>query len=500
MVTDTQIRRYFRLMQTEKTKSIAASKAGIDENTARKYERLGKLPSEVKPEHTWRTREDPFAEIWEDIKKLLVTNPGLEAKTLFEHFQREHPGKYPDGQLRTLQRRVKIWRVLEGKPKEVFFEQVHYPGDVCQSDFTHMKKLGITINHQIFDHLLYHFVLTYSNWETGTICFSESFESLSEGLQNALWKLGGVVKIHQTDRLSTAVRNTSNLKEFTDRYQGLLDHYKIKGRKIQAGKANENGDIEQRHHRFVRALDQSLMLRGSRDFVSREAYEHFLNKLFDQLNANRNGRFQEEVKKLRRLPRKRLDACKYLKVKVSRGTTIRVSHNVYSVHSSMRDEWVNIRLYAEHLEVWYAQKCVETIPRLWGEGNHNIQYRHVIDWLVRKPGAFKNYRYRQDLFPTHFFRIAYDSLSKQHGERGSKEYLRILYLAARENETAVNKALAYLIDIQKDISFKEVATIVKNDLKLPDPEVVTIDAVDISTYDQLLNDQSFVQQPERQVV
>ena len=159
-----------------------------------------------------------------------------------------------------------------GPPKEVFFPQEYEPGILCQSDFTRMGKLGITIQRQPFNHLLYHFVLPYSNWEAGTICFSESFEALSHGLQSALWQLGGVPQIHRTDRLSTAVNKTNNPEEFTHRYTALLQHYKLKGEKIQAGQAHENGDIEQSHFRFKRALDQSLMLRGSRDFNSRKDY------------------------------------------------------------------------------------------------------------------------------------------------------------------------------------------------------------------------------------
>src|SRR5690606_15796915 len=143
---------------------------------------------------------------------------GLEAKTLFEDLQRRYPAQFQDGQLRTLQRRVKQWRALEGPPKEVFFPQEHHPGELCQSDFTHMTALGVTIGGQRFEHLIYHFVLTYSNWETGTICFSESFESLSEGLQRALWQLGGVPKAHRTDRLSAAVHKDLSPEVFTDRY------------------------------------------------------------------------------------------------------------------------------------------------------------------------------------------------------------------------------------------------------------------------------------------
>jgi len=259
MVTDQQVRRLFRLMQSEKSMASAASKAGMDEKTARKYVRSGKLPSQFKKERTWRTRKDPFEEVWDELLDLLQVNPGLLGTTLFEHLQRTYPGRFPDNQLRTLQQRIKRWRALEGPPKEVYFPQVHHPGRLCQSDFTAMSGLNVTIQGKVFPHLVYHFVLTYSNWETGTICFSESFESLSEGLQNALWELGGVPLDHQSDRMSAAVNNQCDAKDFTTRYKNLMNHYGLKGRKIQAGCANENGDVEQRHHRFKIAVDQALL-------------------------------------------------------------------------------------------------------------------------------------------------------------------------------------------------------------------------------------------------
>jgi hypothetical protein len=305
MVTDRQVRRLMKLLQSEKSLAAAAAKAGMDEKTARKYRRLGKLPSEVRVEHTWRTREDPFAEVWEEVKGKLENNPGLEAKTLFEDLQRRYPGRFADGQVRTLQRRVKTWRALEGPGKEVFFAQVHTPGRLCQSDFTCMKSLGVRIQGDPFDHLIYHFVLSYSNWEAGTICFSESFESLSEGLQNALWELGGVPRVHRTDRLSTAVQKPEHPEEFTRRYAALLKHYGLEGDKTQRASPHEIGDVEQRHHRFKKALDQALMLRGSRDFATREEYADFLRRLFAQLNAGRRDRLAEELKVLSRLPAQR---------------------------------------------------------------------------------------------------------------------------------------------------------------------------------------------------
>ena len=487
MVTDRQVRRLMKLIQQEKTLATAAAKAGMDEKTARKYRNSGQLPSQMKPEHNWRTRKDPFEGVWEEVQAWLEVNAGLEAKTLFEDLQRRFPGCYPDGQLRTLQRRVKAWRALEGPPKEVFFPQVHKPGELCESDFTRMGSLGVTIQGQPFDHMFYHFVLPYSNWETGTVCFSESFESLSEGLQNALWELGGVPGAHRTDRLSTAVHKTDHPETFTRRYSALLRYYGLEGRRIQAACPNENGDVEQRHYRFKKAVEQALILRGSSDFADREAYGLFLNKLLRQLTAGRQERLGEELKVLGRLPLRRLEASKRLRVKVGSGSTIRVNHNVYSVDSRLIRETVEVRLYAEHLEVWYGQRQIEKIPRLLGASKHRIQYRHIIDWLVRKPGAFENYRYREDLFPTHRFRMAYDELKRTSPCRAAKEYLGILYLAARESEAEVDHILLALLDREIPLS----AAVVKQQLQAAEqaPRVteISIADVELASYDALLS-------------
>jgi len=488
MVTDKQVRKLMKLIETEKTQYLAASKAGMDEKTARKYLRNKTLPSQQKKDHTWRTRKDPFEEVWSEIRDYLEANPTLEGTTIFFYLQREYPGKFTDGQLRTLQRKIKIWRALEGPGKEIFFPQEHKPGRLSESDFTDMSKLSITIGCQHFKHLLYHFVLTYSNWEHGTICFSESYESLSEGLQNALWGLGGVPIEHQTDRLSAAVHKVSHPEEFTRAYSGLLNYYGLRGRKIQAGKANENGDIEQRHFRFKNALDQTLMLRGSRDFSSRDEYKLFLDQLFKQLNAGRQSRLIEEMKVVNPLPVRRLNDCKRQRVKVGPSSTIHVQHNVYSVPSRLIREWVDVKIYAEYLEIWYAQKQVETIPRLKGEYKHAIEYRHVIDWLVRKPGAFENYRYHADLFPTSRFRMAYDYLKGKNPAKADKEYLRILHLASKESQSGVDDALRFLFDQEKDISSGSVDEMIVSDQAIPAVTDVVIEKINLNAYDELLSE------------
>ena len=193
--SDNVIRKFFRLLNTERTLTAAASRAGISEKTARKYKRARRLPSELTKPHTWRTRQ----EVWSEVVKKLEVNPGLQATTLFLDLQRRCPGQFQDGQLRTFQRRVKQWKAQEGPPKEVRFRQEYVPGERSQSDFTRMNTLGVTIQGVPFRHMLYHFVLPYSGWEAGTICLSESFESLSTGLQNALSACGGAPHLHQTD-------------------------------------------------------------------------------------------------------------------------------------------------------------------------------------------------------------------------------------------------------------------------------------------------------------
>jgi hypothetical protein len=487
MVTDQQVRRLMRLIQTERTLGLAAAKAGMDEKTARKYRERGRLPSQCRPERTWRTRGDPFVQVWPGVLEKLELDSGLQAKTLFADLQREHPGAFPEGQLRTLQRRLKVWRALKGPPKEVFFPQEHTPGELCQSDFTCMNELGVTIGGEPFPHLVYHFVLTYSNWETGEVCFSESFESLSTGLQDALWTLGGVPGCHQVDQLTAAVNNRCHREEFTARYAALLRHYDLEGRKIEVGKANQNGDVEQRHHRLKAAVDQQLRLRGSRDFGGRQEYDEFLRRLFAELNSGRRERFQEELRVLKRLPQLRLDDWKRLDVTVRPSSTIRVQGNVYSLNSRLIGEKVTVRIYAERLEVWYAQQCVETLPRLRGRGGHRVEYRHIIDWLVRKPGAFERYEYRDGLFPTHRFRLAYDSLGRDRPLHASREYLEILLLAAKESESGVDRALGLLIDRGEPIAKEAVEAVLRSDSPSADVRHVEVDAVDLASYDALLS-------------
>jgi hypothetical protein len=494
MVTDKQVKKLFKIRRMGMTQEDSANKSNMDVKTARKYLKEGKLPSQLRVKHTWRTRRDPFKDVWGEVKEFLENNHGLEAKTIFDFLMREHKGKFHEGQLRTLQRKIKNWRATEGPFREVFFEQLHKPGVLCESDFTDMNELGITICDEPFWHKLYHFILTCSNWETGTVCFSESFESLSNGFQNALWELGGVPREHRTDRLSAAINNLSNTEEFTQRYKRLLAHYKIKGQKTQAESPHENGDIEQSHYRLKKAIAQELMLRGSRNFNSREEYEAFLKSIFDRLNSGRLKKLREEIAKLRELPSKRLEDFTEYTSRVSPGSTIRVQKNTYSVHSRLRGENVTVRLHLDRLEVFYGQRIVEVIPRLHGESKHFIQYRHIIDSLMRKPGAFDNYKYRDCLFPTSYFRIAYDILDDNHAHKKAvREYLQILNMAAKISEEKVNYALKTIIEAGSILSAAEVGRIMNSCEDCSAVPDISIPDVDLAMYDRLIETTGAVQ-------
>ena len=487
MVTDQQVGRLFDMQHKHEYQYQAADAAGMSSKTARKYLQSGKMPSQCRVEHTWPTRQDPFADDWAFVEQLLKdTQATLDAKTIFEYLQRAHPGKYHTGQLRTLQRRIKAWKALYGPSKEIFFSQHYHPGQWACSDFTSMNKLNITIAQQPFEHIFYHFVLCYSNWQAGRICFSESFESLSLGIQDALWQLGGVPALHRTDNLTSAVHKVGHPDIFTDNYRGLAGHYGFESSRTNPASPHENGDAEKSNDLFKKAVDQSLIIRGSRDFDTVEDYATFLQRIIDRMNQNCHKRFAEEIEVLKALPALRYDDYETKTCKVSRGGTIRLLHNTYSVHSRLVGETVTVRVYADTLEVWYAQRHIETLARLRGENGHHINYRHHIDRLVRKPGAFENYCYKEDLFPTSLFRIAYDILRETHSIRqASKTYLKILELAAKEDQSLVHEALRLLINLEEEIDFAKVQQFVESKQKAPAPTDVHIEPVDINNYDLL---------------
>jgi len=491
--TDAQVRLAMRERTTGRTQAQAAAKANLgNRKTVSKYERLGQLPSELKQPRAYRTRPDPFATDWPELEAMLAQAPELEAQVLFEWLAEHQPGKYDEGQLRTLQRRVSTWRALHCQAV-LTLEQVHRPGEVLQTDGTWMNALGITLGGQAFPHLVIHSVLPYSNWEWGRVVQSESLLAIRLGLQSALACLGHVPAIHQTDNTTAATHHLGpetrdqRLAEraYNEEYLQLLAHFGLQPRTIHVGQPNENGDIESVNGAFKRAVAQHLLLRGSRDFADLADYEAFLWRLFEKRNRLRQDRLAEELAVMKPLTMALLPDMQELRPRVSAGGTIRVLNNVYSVPSGLKGKIVTARIYEWQIEIWFANQCVETFPRLTGIQRHRVNYRHVIDSLLRKPGGFRDYRYRDDLFPQAVFRQAWEALTQRLSpHRADLAYLRLLKLAASTSETDVAAVLEQLLATPTGWDDGTVAACLRPTPTTP--PTLQPNAVNLRDYDQLL--------------
>lgn len=489
MKRDAEIRLFIEARRKGATQVVAAAKAGIAERTGRTYERAAILPSQRNAPRTYRTRKDPFLEDWTWVVEQLERENALQANTLFEELQRRRPGVYEEGQLRTLQRRVHHWRVTHGPERDVIFEQIHLPARMTQSDFTSMNELKITLSGEAFPHLLFHMILTHSRVEAVRICFSESFEAFAEGIEYGLAQFGGVPQEHRTDNLSAAVRtlDRADEKRFTERYLALIAHYGMRASTNIAGEAHHNGSVEQSHHRFKTLVDQELRLRGSRDFKDRSTYDAFLQALVRRRNSGKQKRFLQEAQLLRSLPVTQLDHARTIEVRVSRFSVVHILKNRYSVPSRLIGEMLTARIHAETIDLRHHGKTIAILPRLRGSGQHAIDYRHVAWSLARKPGAFAQYRFRDELFPTITFRRAYDALLLGQTSTADRHYVRILQRAASVSEPDVESALALLLERGTLPTFDEVKALTDGPTPSSAP-MMSRPHVDLQSYDCLLGD------------
>lgn len=489
MVTDAQVRLLRKLMEKKlKTIASAAAAAGMSERSAHKW-KAGSLPSETKGGRTWRTREDPFASVWETtIEPMLKadTQGVLESKTMLAELRAKKGDAYGPPLLRTLQRRVQEWRALHGPGKEVMFEQVHPPGREAAFDFTDMTEIGITIAGVLFEHLIFQLVLSFSKWRWIGLAFSETFEAMLRGLQDALWELGGAPAVWRSDNLSAATHQLpGGGRELNRRYRDVLEHSGASSSRIEPGESHQNGTAEKGHDVLKSAVRQALVLRGSRDFVDVGAYEKFLQKIrATLLESHKPERLVEELAALRPLPSSRVPSYTSYEATVRTWSTIHFGRRTYSVPSRLIGQLVQVRLHPDVVEVWYRDKLTETMPRLRGAGAHRIDYRHVIWSLVRKPGAFARYRYREELFPSLVFRRAYDALVGARLERADVEYVRVLHLAASTMQSDVEAALEGMLERGERPDFLAVKALVKPE-KTTIP-ILHIPAPDPAMYDRLL--------------
>ncbi len=489
MITDSQVKLLRHKRMEGKTQIAAAAAVGICADTARRWEK-GLLPSETKKPRTWRTRPDDFETVWESlvVPLLKADEEGcLEAKTILEHLETVCPGEFRWTQLRTLQRRLRDWKALHGPEKEVIFPQEHVPGREAALDFTDGTKLGVTICGQLLVHLLFLFKLSFSGWTWICVAFGETFEALVSGLQGALWDLGGNTRIIRHDNLSAA---THELKKgggrsLTKRFKDILDHYGMDSTRINPGKSHENGVAEKGNDLLKKGIRQALVLRGSNDFRSIEEYERFVKEVVERTRNRRVGeKLDLDREHLLPLPSAPVPNYTTYHPKVRRWSTFRVGGRRYSVPSRLIGHKVEIRQHPNVVEVYYRGVLVGSMPRLRGDEDVLIDYRHIIWSLVRKPGAFARYRFREALFPTMTFRRAYDRLCQWRGERADVEYVRVLHLAASTMEGPVERALDQLLHKGEAFDYAAVKAIA-NPIQATIP-AISIPAPNLSNYDHLI--------------
>ena len=433
-ITDHQVHK-FKQHRNTLTQVAAAAKSGISERSARRIEGADALPSQ-RPERSWRTRDDPLAEVWDaEVVPLLKVDVQLNAVTLLEELQRRHPGQYDEGVLRTLQRRMRQWRATHGAEREIYFAQEHPPGRVGLSDFTVADDLDVMVEGVAFNHRLYHFALAHSGWRHAMVVVGgESFVALSAGLQGALWHLGGVPEEHRTDSLSAAFNNLAEEQELTKRYADLCRHYGMRASRCNPGQSHENGSIESRNDSLKTALDQALRLRGSRSFDDRPGYEAFVDEIVQRFNARVTKRLAVERPMLKALPVRRTAEYEELPARVSKYAIFRVKSEQYSAPSQLIGHRLMVRQYAQHIECWLGGQCVLRRERATrGDGMRHakdIDYRHLVAALQRKPGAFARWVLRDAAFPREVYRRTWERLAAAVPEREAcKTMVGLLVLA-----------------------------------------------------------------------
>lgn len=493
-ITNKQVQLYMNARSSKKTQIVSAAKAGISERSGRDIEK-GRRADPRTQSRQWRTRTDPFAAVWDsEILPMLEKASDIQAITVLEHIQDKYPGKYDNSTLRTLQRRIKTWRALHGPDQDVMFPQEHPPGQQGLSDFTNLKGVIITIAGIKLDHLLYHFRLGYSGFSHMKVTIGgESYSALAQGLERALDHLGGTPQEHRTDSLSAAFKNDEQLAEndLTKRYQQLCEHYSMRPTRNNRGKGHENGSVESPHGHVKRRIEQALLVRGSTDFPSIEAYQQFIDDVVSRHNRNCQKKITIEREFLNSLPKHRAAVYSEYRRVVSSSSTIDLRRCTYSVPSRLRGSTLLVRLYDERLECYLGNTLALTLRRVYAKSpalrTRLIDYHHVIDSLMKKPRAFRSCRYRDDLLPDDNYRRIWQYVDQNKSlDDASKYMVKLLYLAAKEDCEFELGAL-----VLEQITQGNCPSIEELHKRFAKRQIQTVPAVnvtqhDIDTYDQLI--------------
>lgn len=451
-ITDQQARLYMRLNKTHR-RETAAAMAGFSASTASRLDKDPRLPSRRKAERRHGGgHADPFADLWDsEVVPKLEKAPALRPVTILNDLCLRYPERDLIPARRTLERRVRQWKASNGPQQEVIFRQNHPPGRQGMSDFTDCRSLCVTIAGILLDHRFYHFVLVYSGWEHGEVVLGgESFTALASGLQNALWSLGASPLEHRSDSLSAAFTNRADetQEDLTQRYEALCAHYQMTPTRNNRGVAHENGSIESHNGHLKDRIEQALLLRGSADFATLDDYRRFVAEQISRRNALRRQELAVEMPHLRALPQRKTTDYDDTVVVVTSSGGFTLRRVFYTAPSTYIGHRLRVRLYDDRLECYLGASQAFTLPR--GrfapggkrQGGHVVDYRHVIHSLRRKPQAFANLVYRDQLFPRAAYARAWAVMSEALDQRTACKTMVGLLWLAHSNACEVELALA----------------------------------------------------------
>jgi len=471
--------------------AISGAKAGFSTATAYRFEKAPRLPSQKKTRRE-RRRADPLADVWgSEVVPLLEAAPGLRPIAIFEELQLRHP-ELSAGTRRTLERRIQAWRAMNGPDREVIFRQDHPPGRMGLSDFTEVGDLGVSIAGQAFAGRLYHFRLPFSGFEHAHVVLGgESFVALAEGLQNALWALGGVPEQHRTDSLSAAFRNldADAKRDLTERYEALCLHYGMIATRNNLGVAHENGSIESSHGHLKKKLADALLLRASRDFDDLARWRGFVDEIVARGNARNAKRIDQERAALKALPERKTADYEEVLVDVTSSSAFTLRKVFYSVPSRLIGQRLRVHLHDDRLECFQGSTPILTLrrgrPDPSGKHAHVVDYRHVIHSLRRKPMALLNLVYRDQLFPRPVFARTFDALLAASSEKAACRAMVGILALAHERACEAELALTLQADLDRGV-LPDLAALIERfrprDAAVPDV-VVTLPS--LALYDQI---------------
>jgi hypothetical protein len=474
----------------------AAAKAGFSQATGYRIEADPGLFSLQKAPRS-RRRPDPLIAIWDsEIVPILKAAPHVRAIAVLEEVRRRHPDLDP-GIRRTLERRIRHWRAIEGPPRDVIFRQEHEPGQLGLSDFTDTSGLGITVAASALDHRLYHFRLAFSGFAHAHVVLGgESFIALAEGLQNALWALGGVPREHRSDSLSAAFRNLEEGtdEDLTQRYQDLMRHYGMIPTRNNCGIAHENGSIESPHGHLKRALEDALLLRGTRDFEDLASYRRFIDEIVGRGNARQRRQIALERLHLAALPKRRTTDYEEKVVTVTSSGGFILRRVFYTAPSQLIGHRLRVHLYDDRLECFLGATPMMILERGRqkpdNKGGHVVNYRHVIHALRKKPMALLNLIYRDQLFPRPAFARVFETLRQQAGDKQAcKITVELLALA---HESGCEAELAQAIEAGLEAGQIPDLAVLRAQFapSLGEVPVIEVKLLTLGAYDELLSSEA----------